>query len=58
MRGRGYKKKTRLIFYLIDIAGYDFLTAVVIKGSIFWPITLCSLLKVKQRFGGTHRLHL
>jgi hypothetical protein len=28
------------------------------KGSIFWDITPCSPLKVKRRFGGTHRLHL
>jgi hypothetical protein len=28
------------------------------KRSIFWDITLCSLLKVNRRFGGTHCLHL
>jgi hypothetical protein len=25
---------------------------------IFWEITLCNLLKVNRRFGGTYRLHL
>jgi hypothetical protein len=28
------------------------------KSTIFWDITLCSLLSVKRRFGGTYRLHL
>jgi hypothetical protein len=28
------------------------------QSSIFWDITLCSSLKVNQRFGGTCRLHV
>jgi hypothetical protein len=28
------------------------------ESSVIWVITLCSLLKVNQRFGGTHCLHL
>jgi hypothetical protein len=28
------------------------------KNSIFWDITLCGLLIVNRRFGGTYRLHL
>jgi hypothetical protein len=28
------------------------------KSNIIWNITLCNLLKVYQRFGGTYRLHL
>jgi hypothetical protein len=28
--------------------GFEVLTAVVMKGPIFWDIMLCSLLKVKQ----------
>jgi hypothetical protein len=31
---------------------------VVIKSTIFWDITRCSLLKVNRRFGGAYRLHL
>jgi hypothetical protein len=34
------------------------LLAVVMKNSIFWDITSCSLLKVNRRFGGACRLHL
>jgi hypothetical protein len=30
----------------------------VLKSSIFWDKTPCSLLKIKWRFGGTRRLHL
>jgi hypothetical protein len=42
-------------FYL---AGLGILTAVVMKSSILWDITLRSPLKVNQRFGGTCHLHL
>jgi hypothetical protein len=38
--------------------GFEVLTAVVMKSTIFWDITLCSPLSVNQRFGGTYRLHL
>jgi hypothetical protein len=38
--------------------GFVVLTAVVMKSSIFWDITLCSPLKVNRHFGGTYRLHL
>jgi hypothetical protein len=38
--------------------GFEVLTAVVVKFSIFWDITPCSPLKVDRRFGGTYRLHL
>jgi hypothetical protein len=40
------------------LVGFEVLTAVVMKSSIFWDITPCSPLKVNQRFGGTYRLHL
>jgi hypothetical protein len=33
--------------------GFEVLTAVVMKSSIFWDITPCSLLKVNRHFGGT-----
>jgi hypothetical protein len=38
---------------------YDlrFLTAVVMKSTIFWDTTLCSPLKVSRRFGGSYHLH-
>jgi hypothetical protein len=38
-------------FYLQD--GFDVLVAVVMKSSINWDITPCTLLKVSRRFGGT-----
>jgi hypothetical protein len=34
------------------------LTALVMKSTIFWDITLCGPLKVNQHFEGTCRLHL
>jgi hypothetical protein len=41
--------------YLYRVWGF---TAVVIKNSIFWDITPCSLLKFIQYFGGICGLHL
>jgi hypothetical protein len=38
--------------------GFEVLTAVVIKSSIFWDIAAYSPLKIYQRFGGTCRLYL
>jgi hypothetical protein len=38
--------------------GFEVLTAVVMKSTIFWDIMPCSLLSVIRRFGGTYRLHL
>jgi hypothetical protein len=38
--------------------GFEVLTEVVMKCSVFWDITPCSPLKVKQLFGGTYHLHL
>jgi hypothetical protein len=38
--------------------GFEGLTAVVVKSSVFWDITLCSPLKVNRRFGGTCHVHL
>jgi hypothetical protein len=43
---------------MFPIAGFEVLTAVVIKSSIFWDITQCSQLIVNRRFRGTFRLHL
>jgi hypothetical protein len=41
-----------------DNVGFEVLTAVVMKSSVFRDITPCSPLKVNSRFGGTCRLHL
>jgi hypothetical protein len=38
--------------------GFEVLTTVVMKSTIFWDITPCSPLKVNRRFGGTYHLHL
>jgi hypothetical protein len=37
-------------------AGFEVLTLVVMKSTIFWDITQCSPLKVSRRFGGTLRM--
>jgi hypothetical protein len=46
--------KTEKVLYV----GFEVLTAVVMKSTIFWDITPCSPLKVTCCFGGTYRLHL
>jgi hypothetical protein len=38
--------------------GFEVLTAVVMKSTIFWDIKLCSRLKDIRRFGVIHRPHL
>jgi hypothetical protein len=38
--------------------GFEVLTAVVMKTTLFWDITPCSSFKFNRRFGGTYRLHL
>jgi hypothetical protein len=42
----------------ISRVGFEVLTAVVMKNTIFWDITPCSPLKVNQHFGGTYSLQL
>jgi hypothetical protein len=37
---------------------FEVLTAVVVKGSVFWDITPYTPLKVNRRFGGIRRLQL
>jgi hypothetical protein len=44
--------------FLIHYVAFEVLTAVVVKGKIFWDITLCSPLSVNGRFGGTYRFYL
>jgi hypothetical protein len=46
-----------LRFFNIYILGFEVLTAVVMKSSVFWDITPCSPLKVNQRFRGTCCFH-
>jgi hypothetical protein len=36
--------------------GFEVLTAVVMKSTIFWDRMLCSPLKVNRRFGSAHHL--
>jgi hypothetical protein len=43
---------------LYSAVGFEVLTAVVIKSTIFWDIRPCSPLKVNRRFGGKYRLRL
>jgi hypothetical protein len=45
------KKKNKVV-------GFEVLTAVVMKSSVFWDVTLSSPLKVSQHLGGTYRFHL
>jgi hypothetical protein len=43
---------------LMRIVGFEVLTAVVIKNTLFWDIISCSLLKVSLYFRGTYGFHL
>jgi hypothetical protein len=42
----------------VKFVGFEVLTAVVIKSTIFWDITPCGPLKANWRFGGTYLLRL
>jgi hypothetical protein len=52
------KRSILQIFLAYLRVGFEVLTAVVMKSSIFWDITPCSPLKVNRSFGGTCRFHL
>jgi hypothetical protein len=41
------------LLYSLQIVGFEVLTVVVMKSSVFWYITLCSPLEVSHRFRGT-----
>jgi hypothetical protein len=43
---------TQSVYHFQFFVGFEVLTAVVMKGTTFWNITLCSLLSVNRRFGG------
>jgi hypothetical protein len=53
-----YKLSTVKICCYEYYVGFEVLTVVVMKGTIFWDIMLCSALKVNRRFGGTYCLDL
>jgi hypothetical protein len=40
------------------LGGFESLTTLVTKSSVFWDITPCSPLKINRRFGRTCHLHL
>jgi hypothetical protein len=40
------------------LVGFEILTAVAMRSTIFWDITPCSPLKVNRRFGRIYRLQL
>jgi hypothetical protein len=40
----------------LNVVGFDVLTTMVMKSSIFWDIMLYILLKVNRRFGGMYLL--
>jgi hypothetical protein len=42
----------------VHLVGFEVLTVVVMKNSVFRDITLCSPLKVNGRFKGTYHNHL
>jgi hypothetical protein len=43
---------------IIRFAGFEVLAVMVMKSSVFWDITMCSLSKVNPRVGGTCHIHL
>jgi hypothetical protein len=44
--------------YITRDVGFEVLTALTMKSSVFWDITLTSPVKVNRRFRGTYRLSL
>jgi hypothetical protein len=49
----------RTLFHNADcVVGFEVLTAVAVKSTLFWDVTPCSPLKVSRRFGVTHHFHL
>jgi hypothetical protein len=41
---------------LFNVVGFEVLTAVVMKGSVFWDVTLCSPLKINVNHSSCHQL--
>jgi hypothetical protein len=48
---------TSNFFYIDFIVGFQVLTAVTMKNSVFWDVAPCRSC-MNRRFGGTYRLHL
>jgi hypothetical protein len=48
---------TIFIIIFILLVGFEVVTRMVMKSTIFWDTTPCSLLKVNRRFDRTYRLH-
>jgi hypothetical protein len=48
----------RALADMLMSVGFEVLTTVVMKRTVFWDIISCSPLKVNRRFGGTYHLHL
>jgi hypothetical protein len=47
-----------LVYMIMNCVGFEVLTVVVMKSTIFWDITPCSLLRINRCFGGTYCLQL
>jgi hypothetical protein len=52
----GWKKQVQklIITSFYEFLGFEVLTAVVMKSTVFWDITPCSPLKVNRRFRGIY----
>jgi hypothetical protein len=55
---RNYQTYFDNIWLLKPKCGFEILTALVMKSTVFWDKMPCSPLKVNRRFGWTYRLHL
>lgn len=42
----------------LDCVGFEVLTVVIMKGTVFWHVTACGPLEVSRRCGGIYHLHL
>jgi hypothetical protein len=50
--------KYKIVVWSILLVGFEVLTVVVMKSTVFWYITLCSMLKVNRDFGGIYCHHV
>jgi hypothetical protein len=54
-----YSTRISVTINLTEICvGFEVLTAVTMRISIFWVVTPCSLVELRRGFGATYRLHL
>jgi hypothetical protein len=54
----GVKSQKMIPSNVNEVVGFEVLTAVVVKNTIFWDITPCSPLNASRCFGITYRLNL